>query len=192
MENFVPQRIGELIHVENALIEEIVALTERSGYILISYQQEDESNMSYMQVLRLNIGDETLIIDEMGEELSVYDLEEGMRIAAVFSSAMTRSIPPQSFAYRIVVLQAEALMDITIDRVVSVDVNNGFILTGNPYDINDQLIFTISNETVILDQGNSTIPLAAIQPGQLIWVEHAIFQTLSIPPQSPAYRVQMI
>ncbi|NLP33663.1 MAG: hypothetical protein GX359_00485, partial [Clostridiales bacterium] len=44
----------------------------------------------------------------------------------------------------------------------------------------------------ILDQNNNTIPLEAIQPGQLVRVEHAIFQTLSIPPQSPAYLVQVL
>jgi hypothetical protein len=115
-----------------------------------------------------------------------------MRIDADFSTAMTRSIPPQSSAYRIVVLQEEPSVNITTDRVVSVDTNNGFLLTGNPYDMYDQFIFNISNETVILDQNNSTIPLEAIQPGQMVRVEHAMFQTLSIPPQSPAYRVQVL
>jgi hypothetical protein len=89
-------------------------------------------------------------------------------------------------------LQEEAPVNITTDRVVSVDMNNGFLLTGNPYDIYDQMIFTISSETVILDQNNNIIPLEAIQPGQMVQVEHAIFQTLSIPPQSPAYRVQVV
>jgi hypothetical protein len=115
-----------------------------------------------------------------------------MRIDADFSSAMTRSIPPQSSAYRIVVLEEESSVYITTDRVVSVDTNNGFLLTGNPNDMYDQMIFTISDQTVILDQDNDTIPLEDIQPGQLVRVEHAMFQTLSIPPQSPAYRVQVL
>lgn len=181
-----------IIHVENALIEEVAAETARTGYILISYEASDENNMIYMQEIRLNVGNNTIIIDEEGMLLNMYDLNKGMRIDAYFSSAMTRSIPPQSNAYRIVVLQEETSVNITTDRVVSVDINNGFLLTGNPYDINDQIIFTISDDTVILDQNNNTIQLEAIQPGQLVQVVHAIFQTLSIPPQSPAYRVQVL
>jgi hypothetical protein len=181
-----------IIHVENALIEEVDANTERTGYILISFAVSDENNMISMQEIRLNVGNNTIIIDENGFSLNLYNLNEGMRIDADFSTAMTRSIPPQSSAYRIVVLQEEPSVNITTDRVVSVDTNNGFLLTGNPYDMYDQFIFNISNETEILDQNNSTIPLEAIQPGQMVRVEHAMFQTLSIPPQSPAYRVQVL
>lgn len=181
-----------IIHVENAFIEEVVANTEKSGYILISFGVSDENNMTYMQVVRLNVGNNTLIMDEDGIPLNLYNLEKGMLIDADFSSVMTRSIPPQSNAYRIVVLHEEVSVNITTDRVVSVDVTNSFLLTGNPYDMYDQMVFNISNETVILDQNNNTIPLEAIQPGQLVQVEHAIFQTLSIPPQSPAYRVKVL
>jgi hypothetical protein len=181
-----------IIHVENALIEEVDANTERTGYILISLAVSDENNMISMQEIRLNVGNNTIIIDENGISLNLYNLNKGMRIDADFSTAMTRSIPPQSNAYRIVVLQEELSVNITTDRVVSVDTYNGFLLTGNPYDMYDQFIFNISNETVILDQNNSTIPLEMIQPGQMVRVEHAMFQTLSIPPQSPAYRVQVL
>lgn len=181
-----------IIQVDNAYIEDVTANTETTGYVLISLGTGDDNNMIYDQEIRLNVGDHTIIINERGDLLGMYDLEKGMRIAAEFSAAMTRSIPPQSNAYRIVVLQEEDEVSISTDRVVEVDVNNNFLLTGNPYDINDQMIFTISEETEILDQDYNTIPLGAIKPGQLVRVEHAIFQTLSIPPQSPAYQVQVI
>jgi hypothetical protein len=54
------------------------------------------------------------------------------------------------------------------------------------------MVFTISDETEILDQDENTISLEEIQPGQLVRVEHAMFQTLSIPPQSPAYQVEIL
>ncbi len=181
-----------VIQVENAYIKEVAPNTESTGYVLIAYGVNDEDNMIYEQEIRLNVGDNTIIMNESGDLLDMYDLEEGMRIAADFSAAMTRSIPPQSNAYRIVVLQEEDEVSITTDRVVSVDVNNGFLLTGNPYDFYDQMIFTISDETVILDRDGNVIPLEEILPGQLVQVEHAIFQTLSIPPQSPAYLVQVL
>ncbi len=184
-----------IIHVENALIEEVAASNGRSGYILISFEVNDENDMSNMQEVRLNVGNNTIIIDEEGTSLNLNNLNEGMRIDADFSAMMTRSIPPQSNAYRIVVLQEEmeeVSAYITTDRVVSVDVDNNFLLTGNPYDMNDQMVFTISDETVLLDQNNNPISLEDIQPGQMVEVEHAIFQTLSIPPQTPAYVVQVL
>jgi hypothetical protein len=182
-----------VIHAENAVIEEVTAKTEKTGYVLISYSVSDESNAIYMQEVRLNVVNNTIIMEENGVSLHLQDLTQGMRIDADFSAAMTRSIPPQSDAYRIVVLQEETPMYYTTtDRVVSVDTNNGLLLTGNPYDIYDQMVFNISDETEILDQNNNTIPLEAIQPGQMVQVEHAIFQTLSIPPQSPAYLVQIL
>ncbi|BCJ97157.1 hypothetical protein [Anaerocolumna chitinilytica] len=181
-----------IIHVDNALIEEVAANTESTGYILIYYEVSDENNMTSMQEIRLNVANNTIIIDEKGISLNMYDLQEGMRIDADFSSAVTRSIPPQSSAYRILVLQEEASFYITTDRVVSVDTINGLLLTGNPYDMYDQMMFNISDETMILDQNGNAIPLEAIQPGQKVRVEHAIYETLSIPPQSPAYLVQVL
>ena len=180
-----------IIHVENALIEEVATDTGRRGYVLISFQAGDDNNMIYMQEVRLNVAEETIIIDEEGRPLNLYAFKEGMRIDADISAAMTRSIPPQSYAYRIVLLHEKASV-ISTGRVVGVDIENGFLLTGNPYDINDQFIFTISSETEITDRNNNTISLEEIQPGQQVRVEHAIFQTLSIPPQSPAYRVKVI
>lgn len=181
-----------IIHAYNALIEEVAANTGSTGYILISAGVSDENGVTYIENIRLNVGNDTIIIDEKGNPLNMYDLMKGMRIDADFSSAMTRSIPPQSYAYRIIALQEENSVNITTDRVVSVDLNNGFLTTGNPYYINDQMIFTISDETVILDRKGNPIPLKAIQPGQMVRVEHATFQTLSIPPQSPAYRVRIL
>jgi hypothetical protein len=181
-----------VIHVENAIIEEVVANNGSTGYVLISVGVSDENNMIYQQEIRLNVSKNTIIINDERMTLNLYDLDEGMRIDADISSAMTRSIPPQSSAYRIIVLQEEASVNTTTDRVVSVDQSNNFLLTGNPYDMNDQMIFTISEQTVILDRDNKTISLEEIQPGQLVQVEHAMFQTLSIPPQSPAYRVQVL
>lgn len=185
--------IGDtIIHVENALIEEVAANNEKSGYVLISFEIYDEHDMSNLQEVRLNIGNNTIIIEEDGTSLNLNNLNEGMRIDADFSAMMTRSIPPQSNAYRIVVLREDSSVYVTTDRVVNVDVDNNFLLTGNPYDMNDQMVFTISDETVLLDQNNNPISLEQIQPGQMVEVEHAIFQTLSIPPQSPAYVVQVI
>jgi hypothetical protein len=183
---------GNVLRIENALIEEVVTSSRKSGFLLISYRINDENNLSGSGQIRLNISRNTIIIKENGDSLNLSDLKVGMRIDAEFSSAMTRSIPPQSNAYRIIVLSEEKNINVTTDRIVNVDSINGLLTTGNPYDIYDQMRFSVSDNTLIIDQYDNPIPLAELQPGQLIRVEHAIFQTMSIPPQSPAYRIQVI
>lgn len=185
-------QIENILRVENAIIEEVMGTSRGSGYVLISSEEFDENNQSYIDQLRLNIGKNTIIVDDNGVPLSLHELRAGMRINAEFSAAMTRSLPPQANAYQIVVLKDLPAVNVTTDRVVGVDTTNGFLLAGNPYDIYDQILFTVSDETIILDQDENTIELEAIQPGQLIRVEHAIFQTLSIPPQTPAYQIQLL
>jgi len=81
---------------------------------------------------------------------------------------------------------------ITTDRIVSVDVVNGFLDTGNPDDVTDQMRFVVSRATEILDQDYNPIRFSSLQPGQLVRIEHANYQTASIPPQSIAYRIKLI
>lgn len=181
-----------VMRVENAIIDEVYTNTNRNGYILVSYGMPVQENQPNMNQIRLNISKGTMIISEFGEALSINDLEKGMRIDAEFSSAFTRSIPPQTNTYRIIVLFDLEEEDVTVDRVVEVDTANAFLLTGNPYDMYDQMRFNVSDTTEILDSNGMAIPLNAITPGKMVKVEHAIFQTMSIPPQSPAYRIQLL
>ncbi len=100
---------NDIIHVDNALIKEVVANTGSEGYVLISFHVANDNKKTYMEEVRLNVGSDTLIIDEKGRKLNLYDLEKGMHIDGEFSSAMTRSIPPQSYTYRIVLLQEKGI-----------------------------------------------------------------------------------
>ena len=54
-------------------------------------------------------------------------------INAVFSSAMTRSIPPQANAFLIMVQRRRPQIEIatSIGRIASIDAANGFLYTGN-------------------------------------------------------------
>ncbi len=187
-----PLPVVDILSAENALIEEVMASTGDTGYVLISYEALGQDNQTYVSEVRLNVGRNTVIMDENGSSLSMYDLMDGMRVDAEFSAVMTRSLPPQSNAFRIVVLEGMPSVNVTTDRVVGIDVDHGFLLTGNPNDMYDQTLFTISDQTVILDRDGNPMELDEIQPGQLVRVEHATFQTASIPPQTPAYFIQLL
>lgn len=56
----------------------------------------------------------------------------------------------------------------------------------------EQMRFVISQATVILNRFGDRISLSQIKPGQLVKVEHASFQTMSIPPQTTAFRIQVL
>lgn len=185
------RRRDNVIFVENALIEEINR-DNRTTYVTISYEVMGDNCMTNVNVVRLVVSRNTIIRDQFGQPMSVRDLSEGMVIDAEFSSAMTRSIPPQSNAYRITVIGQNNLYVITEDTVIGVDPNNNFLFTGNPYDIYDQMRFVVNESTVIRDRRGNRIRLTDLRPGQDVRVEHATFQTMSIPPQTTAFRIQVL
>jgi hypothetical protein len=181
---------NEVIFVQDALIEEII-IDNRTGFVTISYGVMGDRCMVYMQLVTLVVDRDTVIRNQFGQDLSLRDLREGMIVDAEFSSAMTRSIPPQSRAFRITVIQNDSV-SITEDRVLSVDINNGFFYTGNAEDMLSQMRFVVNNETRIMDRRGNQIRLRDLRPGQLVRVEHANFQTMSIPPQTTAFNVQIL
>ncbi|ADL06422.1 hypothetical protein [Lacrimispora saccharolytica] len=185
-------KVGSILHIENALVEDIYTPNSRTGYILISYASPGRKDMVFIELLQLNVGWETILINQFGDPITLCNVRKGMWINAEFSAAMTRSIPPQSKAYRIVAIMQKPLFRITTDRIASVDAENGFLTSGNANNELDQMRFVVSQATEILDQTGSSIPLSALQPGQMARIEHANFQTASIPPQTTAYRMQVI
>lgn len=131
-------------------------------------------------------------MNELGRRLRFSDLEVGMVVDASFSAMMTRSLPPQSRAFRIIVLYRKDNTSVTIDRVLSVDPRNHWFYTGERSDILTQMRFVLPRSAVILDQNGNRIPLRALRPGDLVRVEHANFQTASIPPQTTVVRVRIL
>jgi len=181
-----------VINVENAIIEEISSDPRTStGYVTISYGVMGDFCMINMEVVTLVVSRDTVIRDQFGQGMTFRDLREGMMIDAEFSAAMTRSMPPQSRAYRITVIN-QMDTNITEGRVVDVDANNGVLLTGRPNDINSQMRFIITDATVIRNSRGRRIRLRDIRPGDFVVVEHANFQTASIPPQTTAFDVRVL
>lgn len=181
----------DVIRARDSVIEEI--RTDRNaGFVTISYGIMGDRNVLHMELVTLVVSRDTIIQDRSGRNLSFRDLREGMIVNAEFSSAMTRSIPPQSRAFRIVVVNRNALSSTTVGRVLKVDLRNGFLYTGSANDRSSQMRFVITRSTLILDRNRNEIPLRDIRVGQRVRVEHAKNQTSSIPPQSTAFVVQLI
>lgn len=187
-------------HLKNALVEEVNRDSgRRTGTILISYAVRGQNNMTYIELLRLNVTNNTLIRNQTGLPVGLQEIRPGMWLDVDFFPFLPSSRPPQTNAVQIVVLrrgqnpQPPAPPSRTrTDRIIRVDPRNNVFLVGDPRDISSQMRFTVTNETVILDRNGRRIPLQALRPGQLVEVTHADFQTLSIPPQTTAFRVQIL
>jgi len=185
------RRRNDIIFADDAIIEEIF-IDNRTGFVTISYGVMGEFCTVNMELVTLIVSQDTVIRDQFGQNMSLRDLRRGMIVDAEFSSAMTRSIPPQSRAYRITVINQGNNSNIMEDFVLSVDTNNNFLYTGNANDIYSQMRFVINDSTRIMDRRGNRIRLRDLRPGQRVRIEHANFQTMSIPPQTTAFVVQII
>lgn len=185
-------QIGDVLQAQNALVEEVYTPDSRTGYIKISYLLPGEQGMVFTDLLQLNVGWNTILINQFNESISLCRILKGMTINAWFSPDLTDSTPPQSNAYRIVAFLPAPNIRVLVDRITSIDTQNGFLYVGNPQNIADQIRFVISNMTQILDQNNNSIPLDSLQAGQMIRVEYGDIMTASIPPQTSAFLVQVV
>ncbi len=184
---------GNIMRIDNALVEEASQTSRNMGFILVSYAVRAANGMTHIELLRLNINRNTAILNSRGLPMCLCDIRKGMWIDAMFSPIMTRSNPPQTNAFLVVVRrEAPPSRNVITDRIAFIDTNNNFLYTGNPNNINSQMRFVISDNTTILNRNGSTTRLSSLRPGQMVRITHANFQTASIPPQTTAFLVQLI
>jgi hypothetical protein len=181
-------RDNDTIRVQDAFIEEI-SIINRTSHVTISYGVMGKFSMIHMELVILIVSQDTIIRNQLGQNMSMRDLREGMVIDAEFSSAMTMSIPPQARAFRIIIKNNKEASIIRVDRVLEVDTRNNFLYTGSANNLSSQMRFVITNTTAIWDRRGHRIHLRDLRPGQTVRIEHATFQTPSIPPQTTAFKV---
>jgi hypothetical protein len=183
---------GSIMEVQNALVEEMYTSNSRTGYLVISYADPGENDMINIELIQLNIGWETILINQFGDNISLCSIAKGTYVNATFSTMMTRSIPPQSNAYRVIAMVDTLSYSITTDRILLVDPNNNFVYTGNPNDESDQMRFVITSATEIIDEDGNPLTLDDLKPGKMVRIRHANFQTASIPPQTTAFIIELL
>ena len=176
------------IRVRNAEIEEIES-NRGTTFITIRYRNRPSESE---ERVRLVVNRDTRIVNEDGRRIPVRELEEGMRVDAIFSEAMTRSIPPQAQAIRIRVKEPIRRTEVTFGRILEVNARNNFILVMRNQNLTDIIRFNVGDETRIEDIFGRRIRLSQLVPGLRVRVEHADFMTASIPPQSPAFEIRMV
>lgn len=189
----IVSRFGNFMRIDNAVVEEVSCSGSRRS-ILISYLPQRSSRPTPPQTIRLNINPNTAVLNALGQSINPCTLRRGTRVDAVISSAMTRSIPPQSNAFIIMVQRPSQIPSstVTTDRIASVDVKNRILTTGNPGNINSQINFVVTNSTTITDRSGRPVRLGQLRPGERVRITHANFRTASIPPQTTAFHIQVL
>lgn len=182
-------QIGNVQRINNALVEDVFTRDGSTGNLTVTASSQGTPP----QTIRLNVGRSTVILNSLGQTMCLCDIKRGMIIDSVFSSLMTRSIPPQSNAFLIVVRrEAQAPVVISTGRIARVDNANNAIFTGNPFDISTQTRYNISVTTPIVDRRGNLISIHSLRPGQMVRITHSNAMTASIPPQTAAFHVQVI
>lgn len=100
MVTFFPN--NPITHISNGTIENITT-ENNASFVTISYM-ERINNRDVPRTARLAVGRNTTVLDENGNFVPASTLATGMIVNAVVSSAMTRSIPPQTTAFEVRVL----------------------------------------------------------------------------------------
>lgn len=184
-------QLGNAMQVENALAEEVSVTNNTTGYIIISYTDGSANGAESLQYLRLNVNNNTGIVNLAGGCNCLSDIREGMWIDAIFSPQMTRSIPPQSNAFLILARRGlPASTETTTARILNIG-ENAF-LAGNPRNMHNQTLFLVTEHTVVRNRMGNPIALSNLRPGQMIRVTHSNAQTASIPPQTTAFFIQVL
>ena len=185
-----PMPNRNVIRVFSAVIEEI-SRDRNATLVTISYN-DCIGCANPRGSVRLVVNQDTSIQDERGRNMRANELERGMIVDASFSSAMTRSIPPQAQAFFIRVTRRVNQSETTIGRIIEVNTRNNFILVLRNQNPSSAVRFNISPDTDILDFFGRRTSLSSLHPGFRVRVEHATFMTASIPPQTTAFTVQLI
>lgn len=193
---------GNTMRINNALVEDVSCVNNSNGFILVSYAVCERNNSISMQNIRLNVNRNTIITNSFGQSISLCSIQRGSWVNAVFSSRTTMSIPPQSNAFLIMVQRGSQLPRppqpprpsslTTTGRIVLIDFDNNYLITEDLSDPRNQTKFIITNNTTFKNRFGNPISFNSLQPGQIVRITHANFQTHSFPPQTTAFNIRQI
>lgn len=185
---------SDVIELRQARIQDIVR-DRRNTIVTVSYIVV-EQRRQVDRTLSLIVNQSTLIVDQNNRSVSERTLRVGMSIDALVSTRMTRSIPPQTRAIRIVVNQRNTVPQpntmVRTGRILQVNTRNQMFTVGVPWHMGQQMRFVVSQDTIIRTPTGRRVGIWYLIPGMNVRVEHSDVQTASIPPQSVAFVVQIL
>lgn len=186
MINFPPNT--STMQIANGTIENI-NFDNNNTLLTVNYRERPRQEL---QTIRLVVSDNTIILDERGNAVSARNLRTGMTVNATFSSAMTKSIPPQVNAFVIQIIRRSMRDNITVGRIINVDRQSRTFTTIRDGNLSTLIRFNVPESALILDRLGRQTNFARLVPGTRVRVRHAAFMTASIPPQTTAFEVRIL
>lgn len=178
------------INISNAAIKEISS--ERgTTFVTVTYR-EGPWNRTNEQTVRLVVSQRTIILNQNGMLVPASALRAGMTINASFSSAMTRSIPPQAAAYIIKITGRQPRENVTTGRILEIDQRNRSFTTISDRDLSTIIRFNVPDNTRIFNRMGRSMNFSGLRSGMSVQVRHASFMTASIPPQTTAFEIRVL
>ncbi len=180
--------------IKNAYIDEIADYSKSEKVVTIIYETVDSKNRIIENIMDLIVDGNTKIYNQLGDNIKVSGLKQGMIINVEHSNKITKSAVPQAYANKISIIKSEADTQITESKILDVYTSNqkSYILVGDSNNTAKQILFVLADNAVIKNQYEKTIALKDLVKGQKIKVEHSSAMTRSLPPQCVAYTVQII
>lgn len=180
----------QVTFISNGTIESI-RRENNNTLVTVSYREFANNRISE-QTIRIVVGRNTTVLDENGNIVPASTLTEGMMINAAVSSAMTRSIPPQTGAFLVRIVNRPRENNVITGRILEVDRENGSFTVASGNNPSSVTRFNLSDDAVILDRNGRRINFGRLLPGMRVRVRHANFMTASIPPQTTAFEVRVL
>ncbi|WP_440952170.1 hypothetical protein [Methanococcoides sp. FTZ1] len=171
--------------------------------VLLLDEDESEIGEGYPCDLYLIIGNKTTITGSNGNELAFDDLSEGTRIEAQYGPMTTRSLPPQSNAVSIIVLDENVptgpqpvkttgtILGTEVwseNTVLLLDQDDSEIGEGYPCDI----FLMTGQETIITDSNGNELTIEDLTKGTRVEAYYGPMVTMSLPPQSGILKIVVI
>ena len=149
----------------------------------------------------LNVGPETKLSYEKNKPVvKISDLEEGMKVKVIQASFETASIPAQTTAYEITILQdgveqEPVAQNITIKKATIKDVEEDdktitILPAGKENKPENYIVLNIGQDTKLAHETiKKVVTLESLEEGMTVKVVHSPAVTKSLPPQTSAIEV---
>lgn len=144
----------------------------------------------------LNVSPETTYQMLDGSKLTLADLHVGLTITAEHSMAMTLSLPPQTSASKITVLdKAVHKGTLGIAGVIEEVHADGSLLVkgkGLTDDAQNEIVLTVGADTAIVDGKGEPVAKSALVKGANVIGFYGPMMTKSLPPISNAWKIVVV
>lgn len=178
------------MNIRNGVIEDI--FRDRGNiFVTVSYSR-CQCNNAAEDMVRLVVGPRTKIFSRSGQEVSSSELRVGMTINASYSSAVTRSIPPQAVAFVIRIVDSPRLDNVVMGLILDVDRRSRSFTTVSDRSSSSVIRFNVSEDAEIIGRDGREMEFAGLREGMQVRVTHADFMTASIPPQTTALKIRVL